>query len=242
MAKIFFTHIPKTAGRSMRVAVFEPHVKEARRHDPKGYWAALKSGTSFDLLAGHCSAYGIHWFYGVRQPRYFMMLRNPVDRAVSYYYFVRQSKDSSTYSHPSLDDATEFSMTEFYEKPQYQNLQTRYVAGVAWEYAGRHLDLNGWIGSLALARAKSNLIDKYEAFGLMERFSESAELMASCLGVEANVPEKKYKSTTDRPDVSELSEATRKSLLQSNALDVVLYEFACKHFQEQTQSATTVLD
>jgi hypothetical protein len=219
----------------MRIAVFEPHVPESRHHDPDGYWTALRSDASFDLLAGHCSAYGVHRFYDVEQPRYFVMLREPVDRAASYYYFVRQSMRSDSYSHPALEDATKYTLAEFYERPEYQNIQTRYIAGVEWEYAGRYLDLNGKMGKLALQRAKSNLTKKYEAFGLKERFEESAELMASRLGVEVSVPEKKYKSTRNRPMVSDLSDATRRSLRQANALDVALYEFARVRFLSLTR-------
>lgn len=124
MATLLFTHIPKTAGRSMRIGVFEPQVSEERQGDPSGYWSAVRSQGSFDLLAGHGCVYGIHWLYKIERPRYFVMLREPVDRAVSYYYFVKQCATQHSYTHPSLQDATENSICDFYQLPVYQNVQT----------------------------------------------------------------------------------------------------------------------
>lgn len=50
---LFLTHVPKTAGTSMREAVFDPVIPEAHVHCFNGIRAALADSTDFDLLTGH---------------------------------------------------------------------------------------------------------------------------------------------------------------------------------------------
>jgi hypothetical protein len=214
----------------MRAAVIDPYIPKSNQHNPSGYRSALAAHGPFDLIEGHFP-YGVHYLYGLSKPRYFTMLRDPVDRAVSHYYFIKAC-DGPSYVHPRLDDVKENSLVELYRKPNYQNMQTRFVAGLGWEYAGRFLSLNGW-GRWALKRAKKNLTRQYEAFGLKERFEESAQLFATRLGVEPEWPEMHHKETPNRPAAADLGEHTRRSLRGLNALDVELYDFAAECFDQQ---------
>jgi hypothetical protein len=160
------------------------------------------------------------------------MLRDPVERAVSHFHFIRACEGPS-YVHPDIEDTRRNDLAEFFLKPEYQNMQTRFVAGLGWEHAGRHIRLNGKLGRSALSRAKQNLLEKYEAFGLKERFRESAQLFASRLNASADIPEKRYKETPDRPQTAELHDDTVQRLRQRNALDVQFYQFAAEHFESQ---------
>ena len=231
MGTLFLTHIPKTAGTSMRSSVVAPHVPEAGCHSPNGYYSALSSRGSFDLIEGHFP-YGMHYLYGVKNPSYFVMLRDPIDRAISHYYFI-SACDGPSYVHPRIEDVRENDLVGFYRKAEYQNMQTRFVAGLGWEYAGRYVSLDGWLGRWALSRAKRNLLEQYEAYGIKERFHDSAQLFATRLSASADIPEKQHKKTPNRPDASELPDATVQELRQLNALDVALYRFASDHFDEQ---------
>lgn len=231
MSTVFLTHIPKTAGTSMRRAVLDPHTPESSRHRPSGHLSALCTRGSFDLVEGHFP-YGTHHLYGIGDPRYFVMLREPLDRSVSNYYFIK-SCDGPSYVHPRIEDVKQNSLVEFYRKAQYQNTQTRFLSGIGWEYAGRHLPLNNRLGQWALTRAKFNLKHRYEAFGLKERFEDSVQVIASSLGVEPEWPEKRHKATPDRPSVEDLPEATQRALRRSNSLDVELHSFAVDLFNRR---------
>ncbi|WP_259211048.1 sulfotransferase family protein [Salinibacter ruber] len=231
MSVLFYTHIRKTAGTSVRRSVFDPHITESKRHRPNGYRAAIAAQGPFDLVQGHFP-YGLHHFYGTSNPRYFVMLRRPVDRAVSFYYFVEACSGPS-YTHPRLEEVRKNSLTEFYENPIHQNVQTRFVAGLLSDYAGRYLSLNGSLGRAVLRRAKQNLIEQYEAFGLKERFKDSVWLFANRLDVTPEWPEKRHKKTGERPAVSDLDEHVRRTVRQYNSLDVELYRFARKQFGQQ---------
>jgi hypothetical protein len=176
----------------------------------------------------------MHRFYRVENPRYFVMLRCPVDRAVSFYYFVEACSDSS-YKHPRLEEVRKNDLAEFYRNPVHQNVQTRFVAGLLSEYAGRYLDLNGRLGRAVLRRAKKNLVESYEAFGLKEQFKNSVRLFASRLDVTPEWPEKRHKKTGERPGVSDLDEHVRHAIRDSNSLDMELYRFAQDEFEEHLE-------
>jgi hypothetical protein len=235
MSSVFFTHIRKTAGTSIKKSVLKPYLADldggAKVARPTGYRAALTTRGAFDLIQGHFP-YGIHKLYFSNQPRYFVMLRDPIDRAISLYYFII-SCSSSSYTHPQLNDAKQNSLTEFYEIPRYQNVQTRFVAGMGWEYAGRYLSFENWLGKRALCRAKNNLRHRYEAFGLQSRFRDTVRLFASRLAVEAQLPNKRHKKTSDRPSSSDLPESTISHLREKNSLDMALYRYAKNQFDSQ---------
>ena len=215
----------------MRRAVFDSKFAESERHRFTGLRAALTSSGSFRFLKGHYP-YGVHRVYRIQNPRYFVMLRDPVERAISHYHFIRAC-ESSSYVHPSIGETRKCGLAEFYQKFDYQNMQTRFVAGLGWRYAGRYISLNGRLGRWALSRAKRNLVERYEAFGLKERFHDSARLFAARLGASVDVPSEQYRKTPDRPDTSEVSDVTLRKVVQRNILDVSLYWFAIDHFDSQ---------
>lgn len=215
----------------MRRTVLDPHVPESERHRPSGHRSALATRGSFDLIEGHFP-YGTHHLYGVRDPRYVVMLREPLDRSVSNYYFIK-SCEGPSYVHPQIEDVKQNSLGELYQKTQYQNTQTRFLSGIGWEYAGRYLPLNNRLGRWALSREKFNLKHRYEAFGLKERFEDSVHVIASSLDVKPEWSEKQHKATPNRPSVEDLLETTRTTLRRTNSLDVELYSFAVDLFERR---------
>jgi hypothetical protein len=236
MSTIFLTHIPKTAGTSIRRSVFDPHISSSVRFSPNGYRSALTTRREFRLVDGHFP-YGIHYLLGVDSPQYFVMLRNPVDRAISHYYFIK-SCEGPFYTHPRIEDVRQNNLVDFYQTiSRHQNVQTRFIAGVGWEFAGRHMSSNGWWGQWALQRAKWNLENRYIAFGLKEQFKASARLFSSIIGVQPEWTEKRHKATPDRPLIGDLSEEARRSLRRANSLDMELYSFAVDLFKRRISGA-----
>ena len=228
---VLLTHVPKTAGTSIRKSVFDHVVEDKDVHRFTGVRSALKHGKSFKLLVGHYP-YGVHWLYSMESPQYFVMLREPVDRAVSHYYFI-QSCDTDSYQHPRLKDVKSRTLAGLYEMPEYQNMQTCFVAGLSWQLIGRQLNLNNVLGKYVLWRAKKNLLDSYQAFGLKERFDESVRIFATRAGTNPKAAERKHKKTPDRPSVADLDASVVQSIRANNTLDVALYEFAATQFENQ---------
>lgn len=242
---LLFTHIPKTAGTSLRKSVINPNVRAGKAYNPKGYRRLLKDRPrDLDVMFGHFP-YGIHrvlrWF-SERPFRYVTFLREPLDHAVSYYYYVLQCETyhhghPAGHGHPALADAKRYPIEEFYAIEEHRNMQTKFTAGFEW-YRGRNA-LPAPLADLLLPEgrmlrtAERNLLDRYWFFGLFERLEESQDLMAEGLGWKNIKTKDETKVTRNRPRVEDLTEAQRASIRRSNALDFALYDFACEHFDTQ---------
>src|SRR5262249_48587741 len=149
-----------------------------------------------------------------RKVDYVTFLRDPIDRAVSYYFFAKDS-DPAAYKHPARDDADAHSIAEFYALRKYQNWQTRFVAGLPFHYAyPRHSSSR--LDRFALQRAIGNLTGRYACFGMQERFEESLDLFQDRFGWAERATVAREKKTGTRPRLHDLDEATVRALRAAN--------------------------
>jgi hypothetical protein len=195
---IIFLHLPKTGGVTLRGALKWKYAPEMLN---------LETLTKPD--------YGVHEYMPQRCD-YITLLREPVARVVSYYYYVlghpkHWRHAEMVRSGMSLDEFAETSPERGVE-----NDQTRILSGKG---AGE-LDA-GVLGRKDLDEAKRNL-ERFLVVGVTERFDESFILIRRALGwkfpwyVTANV------ATGAKP----ASVAALESIRERNQLDLELYEFA----------------
>jgi Galactose-3-O-sulfotransferase len=224
---VVFTHVPKTSGTSFRQSLVEPNVAAGQIYRYAGARRFLRErGFERGFVWGHIPL-GIHLLTR-REVAYVCFLRDPVDRAVSYYYFVKDS-DPAVYKHPMRDEADALSIVEFYRRRKFQNWQTRFMAGMPFHYLYPRLPSLRFERA-TLRRAISNLTDRYACFGVQERFEESLDLIQLRLGWQRRTVVAPQKKTGKRPALTELDDATRSALREANALDCELYDLAIARF------------
>ncbi|MGB3544198.1 MAG: hypothetical protein WBA11_14865, partial [Rubrivirga sp.] len=136
---LIFTHIPKTAGTSLKKSAIFPNVDRSDIYWVLGIRQLIQDRPhGRKIVLGHFP-YGAHRLLGRGPFRYLTVLRDPVDRAVSFYNYVLLCEQGNPghpgdYAwHPALPDAKRYPIDEFYQLEAYRNVQTKYTAGYAWE-------------------------------------------------------------------------------------------------------------
>ena len=228
--KDIFIHLPKTGGTTLRLIIgrnYHPRLTYTIDGAPGSVEAFInlppERRREFVVLQGHIP-FGLHEHLG-GEARYVTMLRHPVERVVSLYYYVRKIP-----AHPFHDAARRMTLAEFVEggTEQAVNHQTRLLAGREDDFT-----------DAALADAIENL-SRFAAVGLVERFDESLVLFRKILGwrrihyVKGNV-------TKGRPAREEIPTTTVRIIEERNAFDMELYRFASARFDEILARAGTAL-
>jgi hypothetical protein len=220
---LIFLHVPKTAGATLTVILVRHYPQEATfliggpgRPTLKDFEALpLHERARFTCLAGHV-AFGVHRLLP-GPARYITMLRDPVDRLVSLYYYVRETPE-----HPMHERLIRERVTlEEFVRSIPPDAQVRLVSGAPHR---------GPTTREMLERARQNLRERFVAFGLAERFDESLLLFARVLGW-GNLYSRRQNVTRARPVRSTLASSTVAMIEEHNVLDRELYTFASEAFE-----------
>lgn len=234
---IIFTHVPKVAGTSvMRQLVRENFSRDAIK-TYAGEKDLLRSRGKFDILVGH-STWGVQRMVS-GHPQLFTMLRDPVERAISHYFFVKQPflKEGAHGNRAQHKVHNEVGLAEVFEANATKkrrlagtwlvdNMQTRYLAGYAHYWKGP-------ASSSLLRAAKRNLEFGYAVFGLQNHFDESVQRIAACFDWTVGEPVMVSKKTRIEKTVTE---EDRASVSKWNTLDQDLYDFAQELFRKRGMS------
>ena len=228
-----FLHIPKTAGTTLHRIIDRQYPPEARhwitRHDvgveafkrlPLSHRAALR------MVRGHIP-FGVHE-YIPRPARYWTILRRPIERLISYYYFVQREPEHYLYDYANTPGMTLRRYLEERVSLQTDNFQTRLISGI-WTDVGY-----GECDEATLGLAKKNLEEHFALVGLTERFDESLMLLKRTFGW-GDVFYKRRNVTEGRPRREALPAETVAVLRAHNQLDLELYAFAKELFEKQVR-------
>lgn len=153
------------------------------------------------------------------------ILREPVDRIMSDYYYIRTHPEHEFHDHVLSQN---LSLTEFLRSGIYRSLdnhQTKYLSGLVNSGYGIY-------SSKTVALAKENLQKHFLVVGLTERFDESVILMKRALGWKTPYYVRE-KVTKNRPGRDSLSAEELSVIREYARMDLGLYEFARARFEEQ---------
>jgi len=222
---IIFLHVPKSAGTTLnRLIEWEYPLFEMYSIDPVFFrwsWAHLQRLSEKRLkrtrvFKGHM-LFGLHQI--LPQPAtYITVLREPVDRVVSAFYFMRNYKLHPLYWKFRWEN---WSLEDFVRRSPRENVQCKILAGAEYDAP---------CTAEICERAKENLVRYFSVVGLSERFEESLALMKLRFGWKLE----RYSSfnvTRTRPKKDDLPRSALDLIMEKNSFDVALYELAAKVFQ-----------
>lgn len=223
---LVFMHIPKTGGSTLRRII-------ARQYQLEEIWTfgdiykfkerigkfSREQLTQIKCLQGH-ACFGKVDRYFTKPCTYITMLRKPVDRIISLYYYIINTPGCHLY-----DQVKDLKLKEFIMDKKFvfsnKNTQTRYVSG------GNPPNLE---------KAKKNLDKYFSIVGLTEFFDISTFLMKEKFSWDNIDYNKKVNVTKNRPTKEELSKEVIDIIEEKNKLDIQLYDHAKKNLQKKIQN------
>lgn len=223
MSTLLFSHVPKTAGTSLRSlaqahtpdVVFAYEGQLALGNPDLAFMQRFRAGSMPRLVMGHFS-YGVHRLLGIA-PRYVTVLRDPIERIVSLYRYQKTLPSSPFAEHfrqgMSLKDFVQSGITE-----QTNNHMARICAGIPPD-AGLVLR-DSWLLGCALHNVRRH----YVLVGRQDNLNEFLRAFAGMLGwPPLAMP---HENRTVGPPVH-VDPATDAVLRDYNALDLELFDRLC---------------
>lgn len=249
---LFFLHLPKTAGTSLRelLAVrFAPTeiLSLARTDSPERRVEQLAALDRYRFVHGHVPYAIVERFE--RRPFVVTMLRDPMERALSAFaHMQRQAPavaQAAREGRVSRDRAADYaaagrmSIGELIRREPLA--AARHLGDIqAWllaapnvnerfEYGSEH---HVSVSASDLARAKEHLA-ACDVVGITERIRESADLLAWALKTRPFGEVGTANRGSGRPSTAALDAATLDALAGLTARDRDLYAFACRLFEDR---------
>jgi hypothetical protein len=231
-SKLIFLHIPKTGGSTLRSIISKfyrktfldmPHKPfQPYNHPPQKLIELFQ-----EKLAGfqpEPQVIGGHMFFGLHHYlpegwRYITVLRHPVERVLSTFYYAVQLKQLAL---TDIHDFVNGSLPNGRYIWTVSNMQTRYISaenGFPMEVPPDESPLE------MLAQAQKHLMDHFLVAGVTDQFDETVVLLKNA----CHWPRPGYyhvNRTQKKPKTQDVPQEIIDTILRRNALDLALYEFA----------------
>ncbi len=230
---LIFLHLPKTAGSTLHKIIEREYKSKSiyslDNFKTKEAVEEFKSlpevqRSEIQVLKGHMR-FGLHEY--LPQPSsYITILREPVDRVISHYYYVLRKPNHHLYEqvkskNMSLKDYVSSGITK-----ELDNSQARLLSSIAADIPF------GECSPDVLESAKRNLEEHFAVIGLADKFDETLILLKRAFNwrtpfyIKANI-------TKNRPLKEDISQETLDIIKNYNELDIELFNYAKQKFEEQ---------
>lgn len=140
-------------------------------------------------------------------------LRDPVERAVSMYHYLRGLNTPQARRQPWEQQARELDLLGYFQKTKF-----------GWDAQSRQL--------------QGFALEQFSFIGIMERYSESIELFLRAFGSEKviDIPHE-LQNPRRSGDQYEIDEELRDLLIAQNTQDYALYQAGCEMFEHALQNS-----
>lgn len=235
--KVIFLHLPKAGGSTLIAIMHRQYGKESvhaitNRYPEQSLIAFGRLGDAdkqgMMALEGHIPYSATPYLPG--NTSYITLLREPIKRVTSFYYHVRSR--SRNYLHETIV-SNNLSLEECLRSGisnEFDNLQTRMLSGEQAYNLGY-----GQCTQETLQVAIENIKKHFALAGVLNRFDETVLLLKKKLGW--NIPFYEVRNQGRfKPELREVSPEALDLIKAHNQLDIELYAFASKLFDEQVKA------
>ena len=230
---LIYLHLPKCGGTTLNRLIeweYPPH--RIYSVDPSffrwSYYRLLrKSPRRLDglrVIKGHMP-FGVHRQIA-RPCTYITVLREPVERVISEYYFALHHP-----LHPQHKRMQSLTLEQYVTTTPHHNLQCKLLAGPP----PQRDFLAGDCTDETLAAAKANLAAHFSLAGLTERFDETLALLKVLFGWKLS-HYASFNVGQNRPTRQEVPESTRQIIAERNRYDVAIYQHVLPLFDQALES------
>lgn len=219
---LIYPHFPKSAGTSMMEVLRKNYglgYKRLKTEGDKILWINMPEDEKRKItcLTGHFP-HGLHEFVPW-DCQYVTMLREPVDRVLSFYYYIKgKSKHQLA---PLFSKMTIDELLESETIPGFSNEMTRFLAGRKDIGIRKPYDRTNEV-DLELAKIR---LRKHYLFGFSEYFDETLDRFATFFGWKITA-HTDWLVNTLRPPVSDVPEPILDVIVKHNKQDIALYHYA----------------
>ena len=231
MKKILFDHLEKTAGTTIAAILRKLYGPEAVSplllHEKIGVIPSLFE--AFDVAWGHFNLQEEYSF--PHQIHHITILRNPMERLISEYYYVRN--DTPSAFGPFAEMARSMTLDEALKirHPALVNKASRfYLKHFSPQFGSDTSDQD------YLKHAQHILQEAYQTVLITERLNESIDLLCFDLGIPSTEEAPWERKTSERPGLQDLDAPAQRAIQELCAADFSLYEFALAKFDQRVQS------
>lgn len=215
-------HIPKTGGTTLRDIIQRQYRAEKILMIPKLEESEniLKEVSTsqinqLKLIQGHLK-YGIHNHFH-RRAKYFAIIRDPINRVLSTYYYVLSQKNNPQNLSTSNNQMTIYDFVQSGVNPFLINGQTQLISGKTGEIDNPIIE-----SEELFSLAKENIENDFLFLGITEMFDETILILKNMLGW--HMPYYSIANRTKKkPNYDAVNPTIISFIKEHNQLDIKLY-------------------